>query len=183
MNAVKHEFWVTPVWEIQTDFNNSALLSELNNCKSSDGSSFNLWNYSSPRISSLKDLIFSTVKECVGIEPVIMRGWINRQKPMESLPIHDHGVTVLACVYYVNAPDNCGDLLLVDPRGSHNWDIAVENNVIGVKHKRIKPVSGKIVLFPAYLLHMVEINRSTETRICVATNVSSTNVSSQRKEK
>jgi uncharacterized protein (TIGR02466 family) len=77
----------------------------------------------------------------------------------------------MAVVYYIYTPENCGDLLLVDPRNAPLWDRISEDKVDGIKYQRIKPKNGKLILFPGYVGHMVEQNKSNDTRISLATNI------------
>lgn len=183
MNVVKHEWWVTPVWEIETGFDssfNNELLQEIDNCiPPSNPFMFNIWDYKSPRISELKTKILLYVKDNVSpylpqysrFTPEFSRGWVNRQQPKQSLALHDHGGSLLACTYYITSEETAGDLLLVDPRGCVNWESIRDGNVDGIKYKRIKPKPGKLVFFPAYVMHMVEINNSRSTRISLSSNI------------
>jgi hypothetical protein len=183
MTTTKHEWWATPVWEIETGFDstfNNELLVEIEKCKPpTNPYMFNIWDYSTPNITILKQKILSAAKENVSpyfekfykFNPILSRGWVNRQHPGNSLALHNHGDAMMACTYYIKTTNDCGDLQLVDPRGGANWDLAREGNVLGIKYKRIKPTEGKLVMFPAFLVHMVELNKSTSTRISLATNI------------
>jgi len=62
-------------------------------------------------------------------------------------------------------------LLLVDARGGGFFSQVREGNIQGVKSKRIRPEEGKLVIFPSYVIHMVETNLSKETRISISSNV------------
>jgi uncharacterized protein (TIGR02466 family) len=174
----KQDLWATPVWEITTGFDdqfNAKLIEEFPTNKQA-GFQFNLWDCNTPHVTKLKKCIMDVVASEVRVNFVnpnlsLSRAWVNKQCPGKPLVIHDHSPAIMAAVYYVNCPENSGDLLLVDPRGSANWERNVEGNISNVKHKRIKPVAGKLVLFPAYILHMVEVNNSTENRISIATNI------------
>lgn len=186
MNTIKHEWWSTPVWEIETGFDskfNDELLGEIAKCTPpTNPYAFNIWDYKTPCILALKDKILSSAKQNASeyfpkffqFNPELTRGWVNRQHPGDTLALHDHGGTLMACSYYIKSPSNCGDLMLVDPRGGVNWEWLQEGSVSGIKYKRIKPREGMMVLFPAYVLHMVELNRSQNTRISLATNIYST---------
>lgn len=183
VTVTKHEWWVTPVWEIQTGFDsnfNNELLVEISKCvPPSNPYAFNIWDYKTPCITALKEKILSSAIQNASeyfppffkFVPTLTRGWVNRQSPGQSLSLHDHGGTLLACSYYIKSPKNCGDLLMVDPRGGVNWEWLREGNVSGIKYKRVVPEEGKLILFPAYVMHMVEINRSEQTRISLATNI------------
>lgn len=178
MSITKRDLWATPVWEIDTGFDeefNQKVFAEFPTNKQ-DGFNFNLWECNTPNITKLRNYIIGVIASEVKINFLnpnlsLSRGWVNKQCPGKSLAVHDHAPAVLAAVYYVNSPENSGDLLLVDPRGSANWERNTEGNVSNVKHVRIKPVAGKLVLFPAYILHMVEQNNSKQNRISIATNI------------
>ena len=60
---------------------------------------------------------------------------------------------------------NC--LYITPVSASFNFNKLTSNTK---KYKRIKPEEGKMVFFPGYLLHMVEENKSGETRISLSTN-------------
>ena len=88
---------------------------------------------------------------------------------------HHHGDNNVIGVYYIKAEENCGDLLLHDPRGTVNFLDNREKNtegylVTGRCYHRIKPKTGNFVLFPSYIVHSVEPNMNDETRIALAIN-------------
>ena len=104
-----------------------------------------------------------------GGEVEIKRGWYNTQRFGESIRPHVHHNTALSVVYYMTAPDYCGDLLLFDPRnGARWWDKGGE-----IFH-RIKPKEGMFLMFPGYLAHVTEQNRNPEPRISFVTNLGMT---------
>jgi hypothetical protein len=181
----RKELWSTPVWEYQTGFDekfNEDLLREIN-ALSNMRNTFqnNIWDYANirnPTITKLRETFLELVSHTreffppnFTFNPQFSRAWVSRQEPGQALPIHDHGGTLISCVYYISAPQNAGDLLLIDPRGSVNWGWLSDGGISGIKYQRIKPEVGKMVMFPAYVLHSVEVNRSTETRISLATNI------------
>jgi uncharacterized protein (TIGR02466 family) len=183
----KHEWWSTPVWEIDTGLNylfNDKLLEELNGTIPKN-SRTNLWEYSTPCLNILKDKIFESLDNTVTeyfpdfypYNPCIMFGWINENSKGVGNPLHDHGGSLLTCTYYVKSPADCGDLLLVDPRGGVNWEWLEDGGIRGIKYKRVKPKEGKLVLFPAYVLHEVEKNMSDDKRISITTNIHNGSVS------
>ena len=178
-NITKHEWWATPVWEIDTGFDgefNQKLLEELQKLPTQN---YDVWNYNSPYIILLKNKIFEILDNTISnyfpdyypYDPCLINGWINRHGIDKHMPLHDHGGALMACVYYVKSQKNSGDLLLLDPRGGANWEWLQEDDCYGIKYKRIEPEEGKLVLFPAFLIHMVEQNKSGTERISIATNI------------
>lgn len=88
---------------------------------------------------------------------------------------HSHGDNAVIGVFYTHTFDNSGDLLLHDPRGSHEFLKQYETNTAGHlvsdrSYHRINPKVGDLVLFPAYIVHSVEPNMSDKTRISLAMN-------------
>jgi hypothetical protein len=177
MNIVRNDWWITPVWEIQTDFDtqfNNNLLRESNSSEH-----INVWNNDTPAINKLKKYTLQLVTELTA--PYISQnfrdfkfwhtnGWINYNAPGIHMPIHGHGGPKIALTYYIKANENSGDLLLIDPRNGCDWDNGTDG-VNGTKFQRVKPAESKIVFFPGFLLHTVEPNKSNETRVSLSTNM------------
>jgi len=77
-------------------------------------------------------------------------------------------------VYYVKTQDNCGNLVVNDPRPG--IQTTMPSRVKGRPPKdlwreaHIAPYTGRIIMFPAWLWHAVENNNSNDTRISVSFN-------------
>lgn len=171
--------WVTPVWEIQTDFDrqfNIELWNEITSFKPTS----NVWTNDSKRLNELREYTLKVIKEQTydyvahnyvdGFEYWHNRGWVNYNNPGESMAIHGHGGPKIAMTYYIQAPENCGDLLLIDPRNGCDWDSG-NDGVNGSKFNRIKAKESKLVFFPGFVLHSVEQNRSNQPRISLTSNL------------
>jgi uncharacterized protein (TIGR02466 family) len=97
--------------------------------------------------------------------------------PLESDSPHHHPGSDLVGIYYVQTPENSGDLLLYETRGSVNYMWQDPNispdpqNRQGRISYRFKPSAGKLVMFPNYLFHSVETNLSNDTRIAIVIDV------------
>jgi uncharacterized protein (TIGR02466 family) len=180
----KHEWWSTPVWEIETGFDdyfNLCFENELIDLvrEGEPNKRVDVWSLESYYCKQLKNKIYETLdlilpdyfEKYHEMKPFISQGWLNLQNPGQSFPLHIHERTDLACVYYIRACENSGDLIMVDTRGSAAWNLPVENGITSIKYKRIKPKPGKMVLFPSYVLHSVEENKSEKIRIGIATNI------------
>jgi uncharacterized protein (TIGR02466 family) len=105
----------------------------------------------------------------------IVSSWTSITKKYEIVTPHAHPQHTLVGVYYIRTPDQCGDLLLHDPRGSNDFDIRFEKDKYGnnFSHRsfyRIKPKIGDLIFYPAYLAHSVEPNMSDDIRISLAIN-------------
>ena len=85
---------------------------------------------------------------------------------------HFHPNNYLSSAYYVKAPESCGDINFFDPR-----DVNVirspnlsEHNLLINDRLGITPREGLFILFPSYLHHSVEPNKSNEERIVISFN-------------
>lgn len=82
--------------------------------------------------------------------------WINDMGPNEVTTEHDHDDydEMLSGVYYVQVPQDSGELVVVD------------------KHSRtlVTPQPGMFVFFAPNVLHSVSVNRSKERRISIGMN-------------
>ena len=87
---------------------------------------------------------------------------------------HHHGNSAISAAYYVRAPKNSGDIVFYDPRPAPVYfhPIATKPNSLNAMVNAISPVEGGLVLFPSYLEHSVNANKSNEERIVISFNVS-----------
>ena len=109
----------------------------------------------------------------LGIQQVdIPEIWINVNKQHDWNTIHQHGGHNFSGVYYVKTPKDCGRLAFKDPRPA-----APTNYFLGERYDKgdlryVNITEGLFLLFPSYLEHFVEPNRSKEERISISFNVS-----------
>jgi len=91
-------------------------------------------------------------------------------------PHHHQGLDLIG-VYYVTVPENSGDILLFETRGSINrlWeDPMVTPDSMGRTGRvyyRHKPQVGTLIMFPSYIFHAVETNLSDENRISIVMDI------------
>ena len=109
------------------------------------------------------DLVLGYVEACArrilgyGSHPLRMGFWFNAQGPGQSTTEHTHEENdeLLSGVYYVTAPKQSGDLVLLD----------------GVLVTHVTPTAGLLLFFPPSLAHRVEVNQSAYQRLSIAFNV------------
>lgn len=184
-------FWKSPIWEVQTRFDeqfNEQLLDEiygigkdivLGNDRNPNNS---IWDYDRPNLNILKQEIIDIVEKTIIREIPEIRllnlqgcehfmGWINVREPGEKLEVHGHTESAIAATYYLRAKEGCGDLVLYDTADAIDW----ENNTISgspfIRERRYKPVEGRLIFFPSYVLHGVDENKSDELRISLSTDL------------
>ena len=82
---------------------------------------------------------------------------------------HLHPNALFSGVYYVKASINSGRLKLMEPRpGAHVLMPTKKPGNPGIdfwKDVHIEPTVGRIIMFPAWLWHSVETNKSNDKRI------------------
>ncbi len=86
---------------------------------------------------------------------------------------HTHPNNYLSAAYYVKAPDNCGNFKATNPNilNRHLRAKSDQANELNSNSASIKINEGDLLIFPAYLPHSVEENRSDEDRVIVSFNI------------
>ena len=86
---------------------------------------------------------------------------------------HQHGNSTISGAYYVRAPENCGDIIFYDPRPApvYSYPNAISPNTLNAQVNGISPKEGALVLFPSYLDHSVNENKSASERIVISFNI------------
>lgn len=109
-----------------------------------------------PEIDSVRAAATLAAQTILRREKLKLGFWFNIMRPGDRTARHNHEEEdeLLSCVYYLSAPENCGDLLLYPAQGA----------------VRITPVEGRFVFFSPKLTHAVEENRSGRQRVSVAFN-------------
>lgn len=175
--STKHNLWETPVWELDLNFSTKKLISDVINYTRLGGKEY-LRNIPNDPIVDFKKELSKVVLEELSnsfpehtVEVVIGSSWINLQHPGESVPVHNHNGSNLISIFYLQAEENSGNLVLVDSRGGINWGWEKNEDFIGVKSKSFIPKAGKLLLVPAYVLHFVEENKSSTDRISLVSDL------------
>ncbi len=105
---------------------------------------------------------------------VITQAWININQKGHFNYSHDHPGSLFSAVYYVNGGPDKGELEFKTPITPHTYTISNEivsnfNSFTG--HAMvIPPVTGDLLIFPAWILHRVNMSRSDDARISIAFN-------------
>ena len=91
--------------------------------------------------------------------------------------IHTHPNSYLSAAYYVKAPKNCGQFTIENPHSisRHSYPALERKTEFNLKVERIEIEEGDLLLFPAYLPHGVQENKSNEDRIVISFNININN--------
>ena len=119
---------------------------------------------------TLSDMDWDLVSQSVKISS--MWAIINEKSAWNQK--HQHSNSDISAAYYVEAYDNCGDIVFYDPRPSrvYKHPRAKSPNELNATVNSIKPETGMLVLFPSYLDHSVNANLSNKKRIVISFNLS-----------
>ncbi|MCB1772720.1 MAG: 2OG-Fe(II) oxygenase [Gammaproteobacteria bacterium] len=109
-----------------------------------------------PELAPIIEFVLAAARRVLAEDHLRYGFWFNETPPGHRTSLHSHEELDerLSAVYYLDAPPECGDLLL------HEDDALV----------RVRPRAGLAVLFPPDLPHEVDENRSGATRLSVAFN-------------
>jgi uncharacterized protein (TIGR02466 family) len=176
----------TEIYRSHLEISASALLVEIERLRASDPgvSRSNVGGYhsaplrpsaSQPALQRLEGLASQEIRQIandLGLGPLRMTGlWANISGPGDRNDWHIHPFTCLSAVFYVQAPEGSGRLILErpDPQ-AHFWRRFSEEDPRSRSRIAIDPQAGDLIVFPAYLRHQVEENRSADLRISCAMN-------------
>jgi uncharacterized protein (TIGR02466 family) len=104
-----------------------------------------------------------------------VEAWANINRGADYNHFHGHGGAFWSAVYYVQASDRSGPLILSDPRypmcAMHAPGLLFKD--LGPQAvARVEPKAGTLVMFPSWLMHRVGPSHSEDVRISVALNLS-----------
>ena len=86
---------------------------------------------------------------------------------------HNHPNSYFSAAYYIKTNEDSGHIKFFDPKEVKTmyYPALGELNDLSTNIVRIKPEEGKLLLFPSYLHHAVEVNISDEDRIVISFNL------------
>jgi uncharacterized protein (TIGR02466 family) len=87
---------------------------------------------------------------------------------------HRHQQSELSGVYYVKAPEGSADFIghsPLEPLMMHVSPQFFEENSLTKAYENIPPQTGKLVIFPSWFLHEVDLHLIDEDRLSVAFNM------------
>ena len=89
---------------------------------------------------------------------------------------HIHPRAFMSGVYYVRVPTNSGNIVFKDPRPSSEWEDngILYNNVATTAYIPVE--ENMLLLFPGWLRHRTELNKSKEQRVSISFNIHQMNV-------
>ena len=87
---------------------------------------------------------------------------------------HVHANSFFSGAYYVKVPKNSGQIKFNDPRSGPKYIFPNRKKEPLPEHLwtevYVQPVENRVIMFPAWLEHLVDLNESNDTRISVSFN-------------
>ena len=113
-------------------------------------------------------------EEWLDREPILGNMWANINPKEGSNQPHIHPNSLFSGVYYIKSNPQAGRLKVYDPRPGAQIVMPVRKEGQPPKHlwrdANLDPIPGRIIMFPAWLWHSVELNKSNDLRISVSFN-------------
>jgi uncharacterized protein (TIGR02466 family) len=133
------------------------------------------------KLPELEEIVIragNTFIESLGLPPrrlEIERAWINVFRPGAQEALHSHDGSLFSCSYYVEAPEQCGDIAFPDPIGARRsyrgFTQTTGDNFLTLHEMTYKPQPGRLIMFESWLPHSVHCNKSDKVRISLALNL------------
>src|SRR5688572_271480 len=137
---------------------------------------------SDANLSELEHFVIATAKafleKTLKLPPrelQIERSWINVFEPGAQEAQHSHDGSLLSCSYYVEAPKDCGCIVMPDPIGARRsyreFTKTAGGDLLTRRDIAVEPQPGRLVMFESWLPHYVQCNKSDQVRISIAMNL------------
>lgn len=98
--------------------------------------------------------------------------WLNVYGQGDAQEAHIHQNSVISGIYYVAAPEGCGELLFHSPLSDVMLNPPTsQTNDINTPMVAYRPGAGEMLLFRSWLRHSVKPTRGKEERVSIAFNL------------
>lgn len=99
--------------------------------------------------------------------------WANISGPAAPHKMHSHPNNYLSGVYYVKTQKNANSIFFHDPRAQITVisPKLAETGLATAGKVRMEVETGTLIIFPSWLQHSVDPNRSGENRVSIAFNI------------
>lgn len=104
---------------------------------------------------------------------VFQEMWINKNSPGDYNKAHVHPNAVLSGSYYVKVPENSGNIEFYDPVRERIMSVypIKKRTKVNSQALEYRCSDGLLVIFPSWLQHSVQPNRSNDFRVSIAFNM------------
>ncbi len=99
---------------------------------------------------------------------VLSGSWVNRHPHGAWTDEHQHGMIPMVIVFYLDNPENGGNLEVANPLFYH-WSGTIKT--AGFEWVEVPVTTGDVIIFPGWLNHRTQKNKSDKDRIVMSINV------------
>ena len=117
------------------------------------------------------NIMFKKWKLSKDFDYKIVNSWVNVHGEGGVTEIHDHGPTTLVITAYLNLPENGGFIQFKDPLEYHHAHLIKEFDTELGSWRTLPAKTGDVVMFPGWMRHKTEPNKSKEKRWVLTTNI------------
>ena len=117
------------------------------------------------------NIMFKKWKLSKDFDYKIVNSWVNVHGEGGMTEIHDHGPTTLVITAYLNLPENGGFIQFKDPLEYHHAHLIKEFDTELGSWRTLPAKTGDVVMFPGWLRHRTQPNKSKEKRWVLTTNI------------
>jgi uncharacterized protein (TIGR02466 family) len=135
-------------------------------------------------VPSLRDVLEFFVSSCNTIarernwdtrdkQMALENYWVHVTPPGELTQFHDHKPAVFSGVYYVDKPEDSGDLEFFDVNPFHEFTprtLPDKSDPIARAQITMEAEAGTMLIFPGWLPHKVAKNNSQRRRVSISFN-------------
>ena len=107
------------------------------------------------------------------IRPTTDNAWLNINRYGDHNISHNHPGVAFSAVYYVKTHEGCGNFLIINDSMMNFFNATCTNVDTDMTYAQVtyEATEGRLLLFPAYLNHLVEPNMTRKDRISIAFNL------------
>ena len=131
-----------------------------------------------PFYSWLHDVAQHIIKNEWGYEPnfeySISNSWVNIHKKGGITKEHHHGPAIMVVATYLQIPEGSGFIEFKDPL-EYPKAMNMHYDVDDWVWKKVKAVTGDVLLFPGWIRHRTETNNTNKDRWVLTTNIMNMN--------
>ena len=131
-----------------------------------------------PRLAGLMEVVTAAARNLLVTlkidAPLAVTGcWANVNAPGTGHRLHSHRNNFLSGAYYVQVQDGANTINFFDPKPQAGVmrPAATQPSAFNTEVAMIRVTTGSLILFPAWLQHAVDANRSNQPRISMSFNL------------
>lgn len=131
-----------------------------------------------PRLAGLMAIVAAAAQKLLAYLKIdaplaVTSCWANINAPGTGHRLHSHRNNFLSGVYYVQVQDQADSINFFDPRPQAGVmrPPATQPTAENTEVASVRVTNGALLLFPAWLPHAVDINRSARPRISLSFNL------------